>query len=657
LAAAAAAAVQDAKDKAVEKAQELKDAAVAKAAAVKAAAQEAVQKAVDAATAAVEATLALAQQAKEWAKEKADKIRNAQDQLNAFLLNVWSKRDDLLDDLSDVFSENRGNDKGEGLIGCPTGGDLLAAGLDQITGYPNVGLPIFDWKAMTEAVLKPSLGDNFGDKTYAELERNGMPGDITFVQQVAMPPNAWTGSAGKGTVAELNVHFTDKNLEAEWKAQSVMALPIAHYSTKETSGWMMNEDITSLSVTVHKENTFMKFLQDVPTVVKIIQPQVAAAAGVSRLAAAADCETTTEIVLPTAPTVNEVTAASSAAMGWLSSPTLLRAQKWWPRGPGGNWLTQCTAATIKNFAVPMRGMVDEDTFEGELSLPTYRFIDGAFVDNTGLAATIGKLHADDPDAKHLGKVIHFDLDSPFWGEGEVRPLRKNIEARLQNRVAALFSMSDAEDGAPPCNTPSNDNAGLCIDSDAPGQKNAKTVGRPVSVIFENNWPDEAEWTEYAAHTDCIDQKGKETETERAECTKTTIRSYYWKGAMKTVENKWYGVPAGLELQLLVFAFNEATDIKAVAATPESQMTWGTIYGPIAQEQADGAEPVIKCFLSQTRDDITEENAAADGLSRGDNPTAGRAAAAAAAAVAAANNGGTPPPPVCHRAASPGGGKD
>ena len=89
----------------------------------------------------------------------------------------------------------------------------------------------------------------------------------------------------------------------------------------------------------------------------------------------------------------------------------------------------------------------------------------------------------------------------------------------------------------------------------------------------------------------------------------TTKSYYWKGTMTTIENKWYGVPAGLKLDLLIFAYNEPTDTIFVGDLNVTDYgvlfpgaggrpMWEMIYGPIAQEQADGAQPVIEKFLAE-----------------------------------------------------------
>ena len=428
---------------------------------------------------------------------------------------------------------------------------------------------VLDWKALVEVILGPSMGNDFGTKTYQELERKGMPGDITFVQQVAMPPNAWTGDKGDGLVADLNVEFTDKALETAWNERGTMALPIAFYSTTNTSGWMMNKEVEKLSVTVSKEPSFLYKRSDHRN---------------------DDHESvTTTIQLPVDPTILEVTASSSGAGGYVASPKLLRAQGYlsFLGERFAHWLTRCSSRTLVDLSVPQRNMVDTTQHQHGTTSPTYRFIDGGFVENTALASTIGKVHADNPDDTYLGRFIHFDLDKPF----------ENLkEGELENRVAALFSQASPEDI--PCL--GADQNQLCTNNKGRGQKNAQNIGRPVSTIFKDFWPaEEHQWEVYATHTETFAY----TCLNKCETTK----SYYWKGTMTTIENKWYGVPAGLKLDLLIFAYNEPTSTIFVGdnrVTPVGLKpvggpgVWEMMYGPIAQEQADGAQPVIEEFLDR-----------------------------------------------------------
>jgi hypothetical protein len=379
-------------------------------------------------------------------------------------------------------------------------------------------------------MLSHSVGDAIKTASYSH-ERKGLPGDITYVQQVAMPPNAWTKAPKEadgradGYIADLSVTFYDDAQTQLWAEPGTMALPIARYSTKTTSGWLMNEHVKSLSVTVRREAAFGEPGEPV----------------------------TQEIHLPADASILDVTASSSAAGGFVGSPALFRSQAWFPSGElAGNTMIKCLQRSLKELAVAQTGLADSETF-----LPTYRFIDGGFVENTALAATIGKVHADHPTDLHLGKFIHFDLDETFG----------------ENRVQALFTIPGET-----CNTQGQ----LCLDSDAPGQHNANNIGRPVSTIFADTWPEPSEWKPYTQFTD---NDG------------VTTVSYYWTGTVTTIENHFYSVPAGLKLELLVFSLNHPPADAIIAGKNLMSGLWTKVYGPIATAQAEGATPVIRDFLA------------------------------------------------------------
>ena len=262
--------------------------------------------------------------------------------------------------------------------------------------------------------------------------------------------------------------------------------------------------------------------------------------------------TTTTLTLPPDPSLLEVTASSSAAGGPLGSPSLLFAQSWAPAGSAGQcFISNCLRNLFKDLAIAQVGMSSANDD------PSYRFIDGGFVENTAIASTLAKVMSDHPTDSHLGKFIHFDLDVTFG----------------ENRAQALFSIPGET-----CNTP----GGLCLDSFAPGQHNANNVGRPVSTIFSNTWPTEDEWTEYTSWTD---KDG------------LSVSSYYWRGHVTTIENRFYGVQAGKTLELLVFSLNHPSADLIIAGGHVGADLWGSVYGPIAAAQAQGATPVITAFLA------------------------------------------------------------
>ena len=427
-----------------------------------------------------------------------------------------------------------------------------------------LALPAVDW----EQWLKTTLTDPFPDvatATYAGT-RKGLPGDVTFVQQVAMPPDQYEdldgdfGILGKGINLEgrvkLSIEFADAELTQSWADEPTMAYPIAHWSTPNEHGWMHHPDVTKMTLDVHSP--------DGPT----------------------EDYTSTPVTLPTDPLVATVVASSSAAVGFLTSPTLVRSLftnileledahedlAFNSHTTVTAFFDHCLANNLQTLGIA----------QPALPIPTntdhsYRFIDGGFVDNTALASTIGKIAADHPNDSYLGKFIHWDLDTTKNDGVDGRDVVRDSGTAIENRVAALFHIPDE-----PCNTV----GGFCTNSSAPGQHNANGIGRPVSTIFEQAWPDT--WTEYAYYN------GLSAKT----------YSYYWSGTLTTVENKFYNVPAGKTLDLLVFSLNQPKEDQIFAGGDFLEPLWGTVYGDIARQQAMGAAPVIKDFIA---DEWTDPN--------------------------------------------------
>lgn len=342
---------------------------------------------------------------------------------------------------------------------------------------------------------------------------------------------------------KLSIEFADTNLTQRWADEPTMAYPIAHWSTPNQHGWMHHPDVTKMTLDVHSP--------DGPG------------------------PTSTPVTLPPDPLVATVVASSSAAVGFLTSPTLVRSMFTNVLGLEGDshttmstFFDHCLANNLQTLGIA----------QAALPIPTntdksYRFIDGGFVENTALASTIGKIAADHPNDSYLGKFIHWDLDFTRNDGVDGRDVVRDSGTAIENRVAALFHIPDE-----PCNTV----GGFCTDSKAKGQHNANGIGRPVSTIFEEAWPGhEGAWTEYAYYN------GLSAKT----------YSYYWSGTLTTVENKFFNVPAGKTLDLLVFSLNQPKEDQIFAGGDFLEPLWGTIYGDIARQQAMGAAPVIKDFIA------------------------------------------------------------
>jgi hypothetical protein len=432
---------------------------------------------------------------------------------------------------------------------CPRGEDFIDHNLDLLINL--AGMPAKDWASWVEVMMTDAIPDVAGAKY--DLERKGLPGDITYVQQVALPPDVWLKDPSDWK-AKMILNFTDPAETAKWKANPTMALPIAHYSTKDEHGWLYHAGINRFKVRADPAHANVRF---------------------QRWAV---------VDLPADPKIVDITASSSAAGGFIASPTLLQAQSWFPDRLSNFW-AGCFDKVFRDLAVPQPDMVDVDQYlgiAGRLDFsPRYRFIDGGFVDNTALASTIGKVAADNPEQTYLGKFIHFDIDETFG----------------ENRVEALFTLPSRPRVGRNWNSGCNTQGEYCLNSNARGQHNANNIGRPSSLIFAETVPDHA--TEYTAYADWSWVEAPNWPTSMA--TKAagffkTSTSYYFTKRLTTVENKFYKVPAGKTLDLLVFSLNIPKPDVIIAAGNVLDDLWETVYGPIAKAQAEGATPVIKAFI-------------------------------------------------------------
>ena len=129
---------------------------------------------------------------------------------------------------------------------CPIGGDKFAELLKVVTDLADI--PATDFKKYIGRMLEHTLGAEFDNEAdYGSLSRNGKA-DVTYVQQVAVPPDVFTESPA-GWKATLDVEFKTPEATAEYNKYPTMALPAAYYSTPNgQTGWLKNEDINKLSI-------------------------------------------------------------------------------------------------------------------------------------------------------------------------------------------------------------------------------------------------------------------------------------------------------------------------------------------------------------------------------------------------------------------------
>merc|ERR1719265_2585142 len=74
-----------------------------------------------------------------------------------------------------------------------------------------------------------------------------------------------------------------------------------------------------------------------------------------------------------------------------------------------------------------------------------------------------------------------------------------------------------------------------------------TVKAPSQMVFEEAFPEKPEWSEY------LTMDVKQKSCRKCDWVDEPIRSLTWNGQLTTVENKWYGVKAGMKVDLQVFS--------------------------------------------------------------------------------------------------------
>ena len=78
-------------------------------------------------------------------------------------------------------------------------------------------------------------------------------------------------------------------------------------------------------------------------------------------------------------------------------------------------------------------------------------------------------------------------------------------------------------------------------------------------------------------------------------------STYWHGKATTVDNDWYDVKAGSDVEILILntALETARGVPTVVVGTFAKDAFAQLYGPLAKTQADGMEPILTAFLEGT----------------------------------------------------------
>lgn len=251
---------------------------------------------------------------------------------------------------------------------------------------------------------------------------------MTYVQTTTLPYDAYVGS--NDATATLEVDFTNSETTQNFSAQNAPLLPVSFVSKSSGQEWVLP--------------------------------------GVETMTIGGSA-----FELPSDPLLLEVTSGSSSAAGLFGSPTMLR-NSFDLAGFDSekvDAIMQCAPSGMQSTATP----VLEPPICVEPSCSPFRYVDGAFVENTALAATVAQVQRD--CAAGLADCTSATPKLILLNDGSVGT------AFLGNHARLLFSSSEF----PEYTTPGNYRPPSI---DYPGSA-------PVVTIFEEEFPDDSEFTEYA----------------------------------------------------------------------------------------------------------------------------------------------------------------
>ena len=296
--------------------------------------------------------------------------------------------------------------------------------------------------------------------------------------------------------------------------------------------------------------------------------------------------------LPTDPQLAQTMAASSAALGFIGSPSMSKRRD--------------TPLGFKKAPLGLQNMAPATDFSSQAAAPSsaspenaeapaYRMLDGCYTDSIGIAHAISRMQT---DANANTKAGQGSINN---NKAAAAPFQL-IALNSQNLGRYALYFKDAIYKAE------------CV---TPGQLAASpffpNFHAPSSQIFEEEFPDESQWTSYFKSDEWVDRKLSKAPVlkmkgQAADGTvdgnlENTFSSLYWIGTVTTIDNPVYNIKGGSKVRVLLFNPNlkfSKLPLLLVPSVENSQEFDEKVanYAQAAKLQTEAATPVIERFLGR-----------------------------------------------------------
>lgn len=413
--------------------------------------------------------------------------------------------------------------------------------------------PANDWRDYVEDMLDGFI-HNITTATYNSAPRVGLA-NVTLMQCMSLPPDAWIDSAP--SVEKHPEHSGSAIQLKPPKGYDPMhfALPICHVSP-----WLGSD---------HSSFTYNGLVFGTMS--------VGQSGGQS-------------LSLPSDPTIGTISAASSAALGFLSSPMMsyqaLSTYDAFPIQKVKGDMIDRVAIKAENGVAEVADVLIHDIGEdldkclpeglestgvgtsrdgGNVTRwPNFRFIDGAYTENTGAAFALGEMQAEckqSPPALDCSQGLKLII------------LSHNVPKDKQGSMRLLFK----ETGCPPGARLAH--ASTCTDCGWTA---------PMPSIFNATYSS-LDWKPYSTFTN------------------SDTSATYFVGTLTTMSNDFYNVRGGEKVHVALFNLNIDAPIVLPGSAEldkiysdgvsHASKSFSEVYAPMAEGQAKDVAPILQKFVT------------------------------------------------------------